>query len=95
VQVLSNQAVMALHLPLITPLMTERVRSVSKKDEVLWYNEARWVTFCVATSAVLGELLTREKAEQLFPLFKKMSSGSVSLVSTCYMPIVSFPQSAS
>jgi hypothetical protein len=71
VQVLSNQAVMALHLPLITPLIAERVRSASKQGKVLWYNEARWITFCVATTAVLGALLTKEKAEQLFPLFEE------------------------
>jgi hypothetical protein len=95
VQVLSNQAVMELHLPLITPLMTERVRNVSKQGEVLWFDEARWITFCVASRAVLGELLTREKAEQLFPLFREMSSGAVSMVSTCYMPIAPSPPTAS
>jgi cytochrome c biogenesis factor len=92
-QVLSNQAVMALHLPLITPLMTESVRSVSKRDEVLWFNEARRITFCVASRAVLGDLLTREKAEQLFPLFQEMSTGALALVSTCCMHLASCPRS--
>jgi hypothetical protein len=89
VQVLSNEAVMTLHLPLITPLMTERVRSVSKQDKILWFNEARWITFCVASRAVLGDLLTSENAEQLFPLFQDMSAGALALVSTCCMHLAS------
>jgi hypothetical protein len=96
VQVLSSQAVMSLHLPLIVPLMTDTVRAVAaKQDGVLWFNEARRITFYVAARAVLGELLTIEKAEQLFPLFQEMSSGCFALVSTCCMPLAPSSQTGS
>jgi hypothetical protein len=72
---------MSLHLPMLIPLMTEKVRSVmAKQEDVLWVNEARWITFNVALRAVVGELLTMEVAEQMFPLFKMMSSGCLALV---------------
>jgi hypothetical protein len=80
-QVLSNTAVMSLHLPVVIPLMKDKVRSVmAKQEDVLWYYEARWITFCVALKAVVGELLTMEVAEQIFPLFKTMASGGLALV---------------
>jgi hypothetical protein len=79
-QVFSNTAVMSLHLPMLIPLITEKVRSVMAKQDVLWVNEAHWITFNVALRAVVGELLTTEMAEQIFPLFKRMSSGCLALV---------------
>jgi hypothetical protein len=83
VQVLSNAAVMSLHLPVMVPLVTEKMRDVAaKQEEVLWFHEARWITFCVASRAVLGDLLTTEKAAQLFPLFQEMSAGCLSLASS-------------
>jgi hypothetical protein len=65
--------------------MIDTVRSVmAKQEDVLWCNEASWVTINVAIRAVVGELLTMEAAEKIFPLFETMASGCLALVrSTC------------
>jgi hypothetical protein len=84
-QVTSNTAIVSRHLPVLIPLMIDTVRSVmTKQEDVLWYNEASWVTINVAIRAVVGELLTMEAAEKIFPLFETMASGCLALVrSTC------------
>jgi hypothetical protein len=76
---------MSFHLPVLISLITDKVRSVmAKHEDVLWFDEARWITFFVALRAVVGDLLTMEAAQQIFPLFKIMSSGCIALVrSTC------------
>jgi hypothetical protein len=89
-QVFSSTAVMSFHLPVLIPLITDKVRSVmAKQEDVLWFDEARWITFFVALRAVVGELLTVGAAEQIFPLFKIMSSGCIALVrSTCLCSVL-------
>ena len=82
----SKEDVMSRHLPIMVEEYSSLVQMATKKgaaggDTAVKLQPAvRMVTFTVATKAFLGDLLTRQELEQLFPEVCKFGAGALSLV---------------
>ena len=74
------------HVPVIVEEYSRFVQKAIKKDAsevdttVKLEQAVRMVTYILAAKAVLGDLLTRNELEQLFPEMRKFAKGTISLV---------------
>ena len=86
-QMSSNEEVMSRHLPVMVEEYSSLVQKAISKgaaggdtEGVKLQPAVRMVTFTLATKAFLGDLLTRQELEQLFPEVCKFGAGALSLV---------------